>query len=53
MEADERSFAKYGLCMLDVPRFKLLNENWLSEFAISFEFIDRRLQVFPIVYQPG
>jgi hypothetical protein len=46
------SFAEYGLCMLDMPSCKLLNKNRVSECAISFEFMNRSLQVFPIVYQP-
>ncbi len=43
---------EHSLCMLDVPTLKLLNENGLSESAVSFEVMDRRLQVLPIVYQP-
>jgi hypothetical protein len=52
MEADEPSLAEYALRMLDVPRFELLNKNWLGERVISLEFMDRRVQVVSIVYDP-
>jgi hypothetical protein len=49
MESNERSFTECGLCMLDVPTLKLLNQNGLTECAVSFEFVDRRLQVLPMI----
>ena len=49
MESNERSFTECGLCMLDVPTLKLLNQNGLTECAVSFEFVDRRSQVLPMI----